>query len=155
MPDNSGPRPGSILGLFESTTTLQPQGPALLSDSGTLSYSNLAARASRAAYQFGMAGLGKGSIGGICLDRSPELIISVLGILQAGAAYSPIDPSYPAERIAGMLEDAQPPVVITSRTHQHLFKGTAAKVLLIEDIDLENGPLFEGPCPATDRKSVV
>ncbi|MCB0774175.1 MAG: AMP-binding protein, partial [Flavobacteriales bacterium] len=61
----------------------------------------------------------------------------------------PIDPSYPAERIAGMLEDAQPPVVITSRTHQHLFKGTAAKVLLIEDIDLENGPLFEGPCPAT------
>lgn len=149
MPDNSGPRPGSILGLFESTTTLQPQGPALLSDSGTLSYSNLAARASRAAYQFGMAGLGKGSIGGICLDRSPELIVSVLGIVQTGAAYMPIDPSYPAERIAGMLEDAQPPVVITSRTHQHLFKGTAAKVLLIEDIDLENGRLFEGPCPAT------
>ncbi len=73
----------------------------------------------------------------------------MLGIVQAGAAYVPIDPTYPAERIAGMLEDAQPPVVITSRAHQHLFKGTKAKVLLIEEIDLSNGPLFEGPCPAT------
>ncbi|MBX2977649.1 MAG: amino acid adenylation domain-containing protein [Flavobacteriales bacterium] len=86
---------------------------------------------------------------GLCLDRSPELIFSVLGIVQAGAAYVPIDPTYPAERIAGMLEDALPPVVITNRTHQHLFTGTKAKVLLIEDIDLSSGPLFEGPCPAT------
>ncbi|HMU14311.1 MAG TPA: amino acid adenylation domain-containing protein [Flavobacteriales bacterium] len=93
-------------------------------------------------------GAERGATVALCLDRSPELIIAVLGIVQAGAAYVPIDPTYPAERIAGMLEDAKPPVVITSKAHQHLFKGTTAKVLLIEDIDLKNGPLFEGPCPA-------
>lgn len=98
-------------------------------------------------------GLAPGQTVAICLDRSPELIIAVLGIVQAGAAYVPIDPAYPVERIAGMLEDAKPPVVITSKEHRHLFTGTAAKVLLIEDIDLLTlPPLSQGewaPCPAT------
>jgi amino acid adenylation domain-containing protein len=94
-------------------------------------------------------GVATGRTVGLCLERSPELIVSVLGILRAGAAYVPIDPTYPAERIALMVEDARPPVVITDKAHQHLLTGTNAKVLLIEDIDLENGPLFEGPCPAT------
>ncbi|HRH39555.1 MAG TPA: amino acid adenylation domain-containing protein, partial [Flavobacteriales bacterium] len=93
-------------------------------------------------------GAASGSTIGICLDRSEGLIVSVLGTVRAGAAYVPIDPTYPAERIAGMIEDAQPPVVITDRAHQHLFKGTKAKVLLIDEIDLENGPRFEGESPA-------
>jgi amino acid adenylation domain-containing protein len=94
-------------------------------------------------------GVATGRTVGLCLERSPELIVSVLGILRAGAAYVPIDPTYPAERIALMVEDARPPVVITDKAHQHLFAGTATKVLLIEDIDLDHGPLFEGPCPAS------
>ncbi|MFZ1694419.1 MAG: AMP-binding protein, partial [Flavobacteriales bacterium] len=123
--------------------------PALISGDKQISYSSLLEQAKRLSHTLTASGAGPGSTVGLCLDRSPELIISVLGIVQAGAAYVPIDPTYPAERIAGMLEDAKPPVVITSKAHQHLFKGTSAKVLLIEDIDLENGPVFEGPCPAT------
>lgn len=123
--------------------------PALISGDKQISYSSLLEQAKRLSHTLTASGAGPGNTVGLCLDRSPELIISVLGIVQAGAAYVPIDPTYPTERIAGMLEDAKPPVVISSKAHQHLFKGTSAKVLLIEDIDLENGPVFEGPCPAT------
>ncbi|MBK9146340.1 MAG: amino acid adenylation domain-containing protein [Flavobacteriales bacterium] len=112
-----------------------------------ITYARLMSSSSRIAAMVA-AGGGTHSTIGLCLDRSPELIVSVLGIVQAGAAYVPIDPTYPAERIAGMLEDAKPPVVITSKVHQHLFKGTSTKLLLIEDIDLENGPVLGGPCPA-------
>ncbi|MCC6840971.1 MAG: amino acid adenylation domain-containing protein, partial [Flavobacteriales bacterium] len=125
------------------------QAAAITSASRSISHAELNQFVLRSVAILAGHGLGPGTCVALCLDRSPELIIAVLGIVQAGAAYVPIDPTYPAERIAGMLEDAQPPVVITSRAHQHLFKGTKAKVLLIEEIDLSNGPLFEGPCPAT------
>jgi len=121
---------------------------AVISGEYSLSYAQLHEGMGRLASMLATDQVVPGSTVGLCLDRSPELIISVLGIVQAGAAYVPIDPTYPAERIAGMLEDAKPPVVITNRTHQHLFRGTQAKVILIENIDLENGPVFQGPCLA-------
>ncbi|WKZ67917.1 MAG: amino acid adenylation domain-containing protein [Flavobacteriales bacterium] len=135
--------------LVDLNRILLADRPALIADSKTLTYTALRAHSGRMAQLLIHAGTGPGYTIGLCLDRSPELIVSVLGIVQAGAAYVPIDPTYPAERIAGMLEDANPPVVITSKAHQHLFKGTSAKVILIEEIDLNNGPVFEGPCPAT------
>ncbi|MDQ3100276.1 MAG: amino acid adenylation domain-containing protein, partial [Bacteroidota bacterium] len=81
------------------------------------------------------SGSGTSDTVALCLDRSPELIICVIGIIEARAAYVPIDPSYPTDRIAMMLEDAKPGVVITDRKHQHLFKDSGAKVLLIEEHD--------------------
>ena len=140
--------PSNIFALFQQTATRIPQQAALINGQSTISFTELGARAGRLAAILQKTGAERGATVALCLDRSPELIIAVLGIVQAGAAYVPIDPTYPAERIAGMLEDAKPPVVITCKAHQHLFKGTTAKVLLIEDIDLKNGPLFEGPCPA-------
>ncbi|TXI77427.1 MAG: amino acid adenylation domain-containing protein, partial [Flavobacteriales bacterium] len=141
--------PRSIIDLYELGLRNTPQTIALVDGDRRITYTELDRLARRMAATVQQHLTTSSQVISVCLDRSPELIISVLGILQAGAAYSPIDPTYPAERIAGMLEDAQPPVVITSKAHQHLFQGTQAKVLLIEDIDLENGPLFEGPCPAT------
>ncbi|MBK7943818.1 MAG: AMP-binding protein [Flavobacteriales bacterium] len=138
----------NILRILEQKLSIDSSKPALISGSSTLTYAEVKARSSHMAALLHQHGARPGKTIGLCLDRSPELIISVLGIVQAGAAYVPIDPTYPAERIAGMLEDAKPPVVITSKANQHLFKGTSAKVLLIEDIDQENGPVFEGPCPA-------
>jgi non-ribosomal peptide synthetase component F len=138
-------RPKNVLSLFERTLTLAPERIALLDGDRSSSYSDLAAKAGRIAARLQAAGAGPDRTVGLCLERSTELIRSVLGILRSGAAYTPIDPTYPAERISVMLEDAKPPVVITIKAHQHLFKGTKTKVLLIEDIDLENGPLFEGP----------
>lgn len=128
-----------------------PDAIAMFADNGPITYTGLMAQRGRLAQAIVAQGARPGGTVGICLDRSPELIVSVLGIVQVGAAYVPIDPTYPAERIAGMLEDAKPPVVITSKAHQHLFKGTSAKVILIEEIDLVNGPMFEGTCQATSN----
>ncbi len=119
----------------------------------TLNYDDLWSRIRITAALLKQHGAEPGRTIGLCLERSTELITCVLGIVQAGAAYVPIDPTYPAERIAGMLEDARPPVLITSKAHQHLFKGTSAKVILIEDIDLSltPKPLSQGEgasCPA-------
>ena len=139
----------NITELLTPSFSAHPEAIAVIADSGPITYAELMARRGRLAQAIVAQGARPGGTVGICLDRSPELVVSVLGIVQAGAAYVPIDPTYPAERIAGMLEDAKPPVVITSKAHQNLFKGTPAKVILIEDIDLANGPVFEGPCPAT------
>ncbi len=141
--------PTNVLAFFEQNITTRPEAVALQHGKLNWSYSALAQRQLRIALKLAEASAGPGRTVGICLERSPALIICVLGILRTGAAYVPIDPTYPADRIALMLEDAAPPVVITDKARQHLFIGSAAHVLLIEDIDLENGPLFEGPCPAT------
>ncbi|MEZ4808127.1 MAG: AMP-binding protein [Flavobacteriales bacterium] len=144
---------GNLITLLENELTSDPGSPAIVTDGVSLSYRALGVGSSRISEALRSFGIRADRTVGLCLDRSPELIISVLGIVQAGAAYLPIDPTYPAERIAGMLEDAKPPVVITNKAHEHLFKGTNAKVLLIEEIDLSLNlnPLSEGEgasCPA-------
>jgi amino acid adenylation domain-containing protein len=139
----------NITELHDRSFSGHPDAIALIANNGPITYAGLMAQRGRLAHAVMTHGALKGGTVGICLDRSPELVVSVLGIVQAGAAYVPIDPSYPAERIAGMLEDAKPPVVITSKSHEHLFRGISAKVILIENIDLQNGPVLEGPCPAT------
>ncbi len=138
----------NLFQLLRTATESKPTQPALIAGDRTFTYEALWSATGRMAQQLRALSAQPGATAGVCLERSPELIFTVLAINQAGAAYIPIDPTYPAERIAGMLDDAQPPVVITSKAHQHLFKGTNAKVLLIEEIDLANGPSFEGECPA-------
>lgn len=150
MPDDLMSLPSqaaNILALLSARRT--SEATALVHGTSALSYQELFDAADRMAAALSSNGADPGRTVALCLERSPELVISVIGTLRAGAAYAPIDPSYPVERIALMLEDAQPPVVITDKAHKHLFNGTRARVLLIEEVDLVNGPRFEGPCPAT------
>ncbi|MBK6774282.1 MAG: amino acid adenylation domain-containing protein [Flavobacteriales bacterium] len=140
--------PSTVLEFFLRTRRSHPQAIALVAEGSSWTYDNLHKRVERFASVLAEQGASKGYLVGIALDRSPELVMAVLAALRAGAGYVPFDPAYPADRIALMLEDAQPPVVITDRTHQHLFTGSKAKVLLIDEIDLENGPRIEGECPA-------
>lgn len=139
----------NLLELIAASFKHRPTVTAIISEEKVLTYARLHEHMDRMASVLAKHLVSSGSTVGLCLDRSPELIIAVLGIVKTGSAYVPIDPTYPAERIAGMLEDAKPPVVITNKVNQHLFNGTQAKVILIEDIDLDNGPNFEGACPAT------
>jgi amino acid adenylation domain-containing protein len=83
-----------------------------------LTYHELDARANRLAWHLRTLGAGPEARVGICTDRSPDMVIGLLGILKAGAAYVPLDPAYPAERLAFMIEDAQVAVLITSKSEE-------------------------------------
>ena len=144
----SEPSPNALALLStESQRTLRTT--ALLADGVEITYEHLWVRVDRLAEQLKRKGARPGRTVAICLERSPELIIGVLGILKAGAAYVPVDPTYPPERITGMLEDSRPPVILTDRAHKQLFEQFGATIVLIEDVDLVNGPAFQEACPAT------
>lgn len=138
----------NALQFFDRTVAGMPDQRALSVGDHHLTYIELDRQASILTAWLMRHGVTSGSLVGLCLERSPELIISVLGILKAGAAYVPIDPTYPKERIASMIADGRPTVVITDRERAHLFNGLNAEVLLIEEIDLENDQAFSGPSPA-------
>ena len=82
-------------------------------EDATLSYRELDERANRLAHHLRGRGVGPEVVVGLCLERSPEMVIGLLAILKAGGAYLPLDPAYPRERLAFMLDDAGAPVLVT------------------------------------------
>jgi amino acid adenylation domain-containing protein len=89
-----------------------PDGPALVSDSQTLTYRELEVRANQLAHHLRKLGVGPEVLVGLCLGRSPLMVVAALAILKAGGAYIPLDPDYPAERLRFMLDDAKTAVLI-------------------------------------------
>ncbi len=77
-------------------------------------------------------GVGREDLVGICMERSLELVVGLLGILKAGAAYVPLDPEYPAERLAFMLSDARPPVLVTLRELAEQLPAHSACVVRLD-----------------------
>ncbi|MCP2243403.1 non-ribosomal peptide synthetase [Lentzea aerocolonigenes] len=108
MPDETVPE------LVTRQAARTPDATALVSGPTTLTYAELDARASGLAADLVGRGLGTEDFVAIALPRSPELIVSMLAVLKAGAAYVPVDPAYPAERVAYMLDDLAPRYVLTS-----------------------------------------
>ncbi|MDZ8080625.1 MAG: amino acid adenylation domain-containing protein [Nostoc sp. DcaGUA01] len=99
--------------LFEAQVEKNPDAVALVFGNQQLSYKELNIRSNQLAYHLQKIGVQTESLVGICVERSPEMIIGLLGILKAGGAYIPLDPSYPQERLNFMLEDAQVSVLLT------------------------------------------
>jgi amino acid adenylation domain-containing protein/FkbM family methyltransferase/non-ribosomal peptide synthase protein (TIGR01720 family) len=100
--------------LFEQQATDRPEAAALVLDGVELPYGTLDQQATALARRLRAAGVGPDVLVGICLERSFELFVALLGVLKAGGAYVPLDPDYPAQRLAGMIEDARMPVLITT-----------------------------------------
>jgi len=128
------PRSKSIPELFEEQAARAPNAPAVTCGSKTLSYRELNERANRLAHHLQKLDVTPGSCVAVSVERSIELIITLLGILKAGAAYVSIDPAHPAERLSSIIEDARPIVLITERkfTTVRELAGRSA-VFFIED----------------------
>jgi non-ribosomal peptide synthetase component F/acyl carrier protein len=105
----------SVSALFEQQVRLTPDAPALQLGERALSYTELNERANQLAHRLRRLGVAPEVCVGICLARSVEMIVAVLGVLKAGGVYVPVDPSYPAERQAYMLSDSAMPVLLTTR----------------------------------------
>ncbi|WP_240940804.1 non-ribosomal peptide synthetase, partial [Planosporangium flavigriseum] len=113
--DTARPVPSTVLpALFEAQAARTPDATAVVHDGAALSYAELNARANRLAHVLVERGAGPERFVALALPRSPDLIVALLAVLKSGAAYLPIDPSYPAERIAFMLGDARPALVLTT-----------------------------------------
>ena len=107
-----------------------------LSDAGrALSYAGLHAEANRLARRLRALGVGPEARVGVCLERSAHLVVALLGALQAGAAYLPLEPGLPPERLAYMIEDAGADVVLTRTGLAALVDGSGAKVICLDEPD--------------------
>lgn len=124
--------------LFEQQVERTPDAIALKFGSESLSYRELNYRANGLAHHLRAQGVGPDSIVGICVQRSFEMVVAVLGVLKAGAAYLPLDPAYPHERLQFMLQDSHAAVLVTQENLLSVFPDIATPALLI-DKDWSNG----------------
>ena len=105
--DTAAPVPAATVPeLFEAQAARAPDAVAVVCGDAVLSYGELDARADRLARLLAGAGRGRSGWSAVVMERSAELVAALLAVLKAGAAYLPVDPGYPAERIAFMLADA-------------------------------------------------
>ena len=120
--------------LFEEQVERSPDAVAVSDETKTLSYSELNARANQLAHHLRDVGIVPEMRVGLLAERSTEMIVGILGILKAGAAFVPLDPQQPFERISFMLADVQSPLVVTQ---QHLAEKVPANVAFIIQLDAD------------------
>ncbi|MCX4911791.1 amino acid adenylation domain-containing protein [Streptomyces sp. NBC_00878] len=113
----------SLPAMLADRARRHPDRLAVEDDMVSLTYAELHRRANRIAHRLIALGVGTGELVGLCLDRGADLIVAMVGILNAGAAYVPIDPEHPAERVRFVLEDTRLRTVVTQAEHRPLFGG--------------------------------
>ncbi|MES1245583.1 MAG: amino acid adenylation domain-containing protein, partial [Acidobacteriota bacterium] len=124
-----------IPGLFEEVCAARPEAVALIAGDAVMTYGELNRRANRLAHRLLRLGVRTDLPVGVCVERSFELIVALLGILKAGGAYVPLDPSYPKERLLLMLEDARLSVLVgTADQVAGLPTDGIETILLDEDL---------------------
>ncbi len=129
------PREKCIHELFEEQVERTPEAVALVYGEDQVGYGELNDRANQLAQHLRGLGVGAEVLVGICMERSVELVVGLLGILKAGGAYVPLDPAYPHERLSFMLADCGAEILLTQK---HLVQSviTDAKVICLDDADL-------------------
>jgi amino acid adenylation domain-containing protein len=128
------PRDATIHELFEQQAERTPDAIAVEDAEASLSYRELDRRANRLAREIRASGGTRGSLVAICLDRSVDLLVALVAILKAGAAYVPLDVTYPTERIRLMMDDIEASVVITCASFRERLPASAASVIYIDGV---------------------
>jgi amino acid adenylation domain-containing protein len=145
----------SALALFEKQAARCPASPAASGGGRSLSYRDLDRRASAIASHLVNAGVMRGSLVGICVERSPDMLAGLLGIWKAGAAYVPLDPSYPRQRLQFILEDSGAHVLLIERGLEGVLPGLEIPVLRMEDTGERLGSDRVGSAPLPDDLAYV
>ena len=134
------PRDRCVHDLFEAQAERTPHAVAVVFREQSVTYAELNRLADRLARRLGTLGVGPGHLVGVCLNRSVGLVAALLSTLKAGAAYVPLDPSYPRERLGFMLEDARVSAVLTARDLALVLPPHSAHVVLLDAQGEPEGP---------------
>ena len=140
------PRDATVHALFEAQAARTPDALAVVYGGSSLTYATLNGRANQVAHRLCALGVMRGSTVGLCVERSLDLVVGMLGILKAGAAYVPLDPAYPRERLAWMLADAGAQVLLTQERLRDALPTEGVRVLALDgDTALDDVPGTEAP----------
>lgn len=118
--------------LFEEQVARTPHALAVVHQQRSLTYTEVSSRANQLARHLIKLGIGPDHLVGICTERGIDMVVGLLGIVKAGAAYLPLDPNYPAERMEYMLRDAAPEVLLTLSELQPLLPPTQVRKILLD-----------------------
>jgi amino acid adenylation domain-containing protein/non-ribosomal peptide synthase protein (TIGR01720 family) len=132
--------PGTtITAWFERQVAKTPQAVALTFGEVGLTYAELSARANVVAHELRDRGVRAESLVGVCVERSAELVVAILGVLKAGGAYVPLDPASPRERLALILEDAKVTALVTESKRQGELPTDAAATVYVDALSWTEG----------------
>jgi amino acid adenylation domain-containing protein len=147
--------------LIADQVAATPGAIAVETEGARLTYAELDARANGLALRLRELGIARGSLVGLCLDRSPEMVVGVLGILKAGGAYVPLDPAYPVDRLDFMVKDSRMRALVTARALRAELPIEVAHVIEVESLESagtlgpENAPDSEGAATVDDPAYVI
>ncbi|MGB0598420.1 MAG: amino acid adenylation domain-containing protein [Rubripirellula sp.] len=131
--------------LFEQNAAQKPDAVALVFREEKVTYRELDQRANQVAQFLIQQGIEHESRVGLCAERSAEMIVGMLGILKAGAAFVPIDPNYPADRLAFMIDDSDVEILLSQKTLKHAFPKMRASVVCLDDQPIFNNQSITKP----------
>ncbi|PBP81277.1 non-ribosomal peptide synthetase, partial [Pseudomonas syringae] len=132
------PQQQTIHGLFEAQAERTPEALAVVHGEQRLTYRELNEQANRLAHALRKQGVQPDSRVGICVERSAEMVVGLLAILKAGGGYVPLDPAYPVERIAYMLQDSAPAAVLAQTATQGLLADVSVPVINLDLSDWQD-----------------
>ncbi|MBW4454436.1 MAG: amino acid adenylation domain-containing protein [Nostoc indistinguendum CM1-VF10] len=118
--------------LFEAQVEKTPDAVAVVFENQQLTYRELNQKANQIAHYLQKLGVKPEVLVGICVERSLEMVIGILGILKAGGAYLPLDPAYPKERLAFLLEDASTPLLLTQEKLKELLPKNQSEIIYLD-----------------------
>ena len=131
----SYPREQLLQHQFESQAEMLPDSIALIFDETRWTYGELNKRANQLAHYLKTFGVGAETLVCICMERTPQMIVGILGTLKAGGAYLPLDPAYPQERLRFMLEDSRATVLLTQQRLLENLPTHAARIICLDGTD--------------------
>ena len=126
------PREGSVVSEFARQVTETPDAPAVEYEGESLSYRELDQRANQLAHWLRDRGVDRGSLVGLCMERSLDLVTGILGVMKAGAGYVPLDAEYPQERLAYMVSDTGVALVLCTRETQAAMSALDIQAINIQ-----------------------